>query len=106
MSTKSQKRELRGETQHQSFNLGLIPVLFTSSYACGRVSNRKSESMQNQSTSVFSSRSTLSKIETTPQISKALEKVRDNAILIISASAKNSYVTKPMRVVAEALTER
>ena len=33
------KSELWGETQHQSFNLGLIPVLFTSSYgariACG-----------------------------------------------------------------------
>ena len=71
-----------------------------------RVSNRKSESIQNQSTSVFSSRSTLGKIETTPQIGEALEKVRDNAILIISASTKNSYVTKPMRVVAEALTER
>ena len=37
-----------------------------------RVSNRKSESMQNQSTSVFSSRSTLGKIETTPQIGEAL----------------------------------
>ena len=71
-----------------------------------RVSNRKSESMQNQSTSVFLSRSTLGKIETIPQIGEALEKVRDNAILIISASTKNSYVTKPMRVVAEALTER
>ena len=62
--------------------------------------------MQIQSASMFFSRSTLGKIETTLQIGEALEKVRDNTILIISASTKNSYVTKSMRVVAEALTER
>ena len=37
--------------------------------------------MKNEFISVFSSRSTLGKIETTPQIGKALEKVCANAIL-------------------------
>ena len=37
--------------------------------------------MQNQSTSVFSVRSTLGKIETTLQIGDALEKLCENAIL-------------------------
>ena len=37
--------------------------------------------MQNQSTLVFSVRSTLGKIETTPQIGKILEKVCENAML-------------------------
>ncbi len=46
-----------------------------------RVSNRKSESMQNQSISVFSVRSTLGMIETTLQISETLEKVCENALL-------------------------
>ena len=46
-----------------------------------RVSNPKSESMQNEFISVFSGRSTVGKIETTPQIGEALEKVRTNAIL-------------------------
>ena len=46
-----------------------------------RVSNPKSESMQNKFISVFLSRSTLGKIETTPQIGEALEKVHANAIL-------------------------
>ena len=46
-----------------------------------RVSNRKSESMQNQSISEFSVRSTLGKMETTPQIGNTLEKVCENAIL-------------------------
>ena len=46
-----------------------------------RVSNRKSRSMQNEFISVVSSRPTLGKIETMPQIGYALGKVRDNAIL-------------------------
>ena len=37
--------------------------------------------MQNEFISVISSRPTLGKIETTPQIGYALGKVRDNAIL-------------------------
>ena len=40
-----------------------------------RVSNRKSKRMQNQSISVFSVRSTLGKMETTPQIGDTFEKV-------------------------------
>ena len=40
-----------------------------------RVTTLKSEDMQNQSTLVFSVRSTLGKIETTPQIGEALEKL-------------------------------
>ena len=35
-------------------------------HLAGRVSNRKYESMQNQSTAVFPSRSTIGKIETIP----------------------------------------
>ena len=46
-----------------------------------RVSNRKYESLQIQSTTVFPSRSTLGMIETIPQIGKALEKFAPNAIL-------------------------
>ena len=46
-----------------------------------RVTNLKSEGMQNQSTSVFSVRSTLGKIETTPEIGETLEKVCKIAIL-------------------------
>ena len=46
-----------------------------------RVSNRKSQSMQNEFISVVSSRPTLGKVETMPQISYALGKVRDNTIL-------------------------
>ena len=65
----------------------------------GRVSNRINESMQNQSTSVFSSRSTLGKIETTLQIGETLEKVRANAILNHTHKYKYGYVTKPMHVV-------
>ena len=41
----------------------------------GRVTTLKSEDMQNQSTLVFSVRSTLGKIKTTPQIGEALEKL-------------------------------
>ena len=47
----------------------------------GRVSNRKYESLQIQSTTVFPSRSTLGMIETIPQIGKALEKFAPNAIV-------------------------
>ena len=65
----------------------------------GRVSNRKSESMQIQSASMFFSRSTPSKIETTLQIGEILEKVRANAILYHTHKYKYGYVTKPMRVV-------
>ena len=46
-----------------------------------RVTNLKSEGMQNQPTSVFSVRSTLGKIETMPQIGETLEKVCEIAIL-------------------------
>ena len=49
--------------------------------------------MQNQSTSVFLVRPTL---ETTPQISEALEKVSENTILITNTNTKNGYVTKTM----------
>ena len=43
--------------------------------ANGRVSNRKSKSMQNEFFSVFSSGSILDMMETTPQISEAPENV-------------------------------
>ena len=46
-----------------------------------RVSNRKYESMQNQSTAVFPSRSTIGKIETIPQIGMTLKMFAPNAIL-------------------------
>ena len=63
--------------------------------------------MQNQSTLVFSVRSTLGKIETTPQIGEALEKVRENAILNHKCKyKKNGYVTKTMRTGVGAPAER
>ena len=46
-----------------------------------RVSNRKYESMQNQSTAVFPSRSTIGKIETIPQMEMTLKMFAPNAIL-------------------------
>ena len=46
-----------------------------------RVSNRKYESMQNQSTAVFPSRSTIGKIETIPQMGITLKMFAPNAIL-------------------------
>ena len=46
-----------------------------------RMSNRKGRSMQNDFISVVSGRPTLGKIETTPQISYALGKVGEKAIL-------------------------
>ena len=46
-----------------------------------RVSNRKGRSMQNEFVSVVSSRPTLGKIETTPQISYAFGNVCEKAIL-------------------------
>ena len=46
-----------------------------------RVSNRKGRSIQNEFVSVVSSRPTLGKIETMPQIGYALGKVREKAIL-------------------------
>ena len=57
-----------------------------------RVSSRKYESLQIQSTTVFPSRSTLGMIETIPQIGKALEKFAPNAILIL-IKLLNGYVT-------------
>ena len=62
-----------------------------------RVSNPKSEGMQNEF-SVFSSRSTLGKIETTPQIGEALERVGANAILNHERKYKKGYVTKIMHM--------
>ena len=59
-----------------------------------RVTNLKSEGMQNQSTSIFSVSSTLGKIETTPEIGKTLDKVCEIAILNHKQSTKNGYVTK------------
>ena len=56
-----------------------------------RVTNLKSEGMQNQPTSVFSVRSTLGKIETMPQIIETLEKV---CKIAISKVYKNGYVTR------------
>ena len=52
----------------------------------------KVESMQNEFVYVVSSRPTLCKIETTPQIGYALGKVRDNAIL------RKGYMTNTMRI--------
>ena len=46
-----------------------------------RVSNRKYESMQNQSTAVFPSGSTIDKIETIPQMGRILKMFAPNAIL-------------------------
>ena len=46
-----------------------------------RVSNRKYESIQNQSTAVFPSRSTIGKIETIPQMGMTLKMFAPNAIL-------------------------
>ena len=46
-----------------------------------RVSNRKYESMQNQATAVFPSRSTIGKIETVPQMGMTLKMFAPNAIL-------------------------
>ena len=46
-----------------------------------RASNRKYESMQNQSTAVFPSRSTIGKIETIPQMEMTLKMFAPNAIL-------------------------
>ena len=46
-----------------------------------RVSNRKYESMQNQSTAVFPSRSTIGKIEAIPQMGMTLKMFAPNAIL-------------------------
>ena len=68
-----------------------------------RVSNLKSESMQNEFISVFSSRS---KIETTPQIGEALEKVRANAILNHERKYKKGYVIKIMHTEAGALNRK
>ena len=70
--------EFENETSHQAesrTNKYLLRMLDS------RVPNPKSESMQNEFISVFLGRSTLGKLETTPQIGEALEKVRANAIL-------------------------
>ena len=68
-----------------------------------RVSNPKSESMQNKFISVFLSRSILGMTETPPQIGEALEKVYANAILYHKHKYKKDYVTKIMRIGAGAL---
>ena len=68
-----------------------------------RVSNPKSESMQNKFISVFLSRSTLGMTETKPQIGEALEKVCTNAILYHKHKYKKDYVTEIMRIGARAL---
>ena len=68
-----------------------------------RVSNPKSESIQNKFISVFLSRSTLGMTETTPQIGEALEKVCANAILYHKRKYKKDYVTKMMHIGAGAL---
>ena len=52
--------------------------------------------MQNEFISVVSSRPTLGKIESTPQIGYALGKVCVNAILNYKRKYKNGYVTKTM----------
>ena len=70
------------------------------------MSNPKSESMQNEFFSVFSSRSTLGKIETTPQIGEALERVGANAILNHEHKYKKGYVTKIMHTEAGALNRK
>ena len=70
------------------------------------MSNPKSESMQNEFFSVFSSRSTLGKIETTPQIGEALERVGANAILNHERKYKKGYVTKIMHTEAGALNRK
>ena len=59
--------------------------------------------MQNKFISVSSSRSTLGKIETTPQIGEALEKVCANAVLSHERKYKKGYVTKIMHTEAGAL---
>ena len=59
----------------------LINTYRSNSQLFVRVSNRKYESLQIQSITVFPSRSTLGMIETIPQIGKALEKFAPNAIL-------------------------
>ena len=62
-----------------------------------RVSNRKYESMQNQSTAVFPSRSTVGKIETIPHMGMTLKMFAPNAS---NVSAKIGYVTKITRTIA------
>ena len=64
--------------------------------------------MQNKFVSVVSSRPTLGRIETTPQIGYALGNVREKAILnlITSPSTKNGYVTKTMCIEAGAQAVR
>ena len=60
--------------------------------------------MQNEFVSVVSSRPTLGKIETTPQISYALGKVREKAIL--NHKPKYGHVTKTMCIEAGAQAVR
>ena len=62
--------------------------------------------MQNEFVSVVSSRPTLGKIETTPQIGYALGKVRKKAILNHKPKYKNGYVTKTMCIEAGAQAVR
>ena len=58
--------------------------------------------MQNQSTAVFPSRSTIGKIETIPQMGMTLKMFAPNAILnnVSNVSAKIGYVTKITRTIA------
>ena len=65
-------------------------------HTTGRVSNRKSGSIQNHLISVFSVRSTLGKKETTLQISEVLEKACENAKLNHKRKYQKWYVTKIM----------
>ena len=51
---------------------------------------------------LFSDRSILGKMKTTPQISEALEKVHANALLNLPCKYKKWYVTKTMRTVVGA----
>ena len=62
--------------------------------------------MQNEFISVVSSRPTLGKIESTPQIGYALGKVCENAILNHKRKYKNGYVTKTMHKEAGAQAVR
>ena len=77
--------------------LNFMDIALFQYYSCTckvRVSNWKSESMQNWSISVFSVRPTLGKIETTPQIGDTLEKVCENTILNHKCKYQERYVTK------------
>ena len=93
---------------HQCIKIGretsqrvwLVTVQYQNDIRNYRVSNRKYESMQNQSTAVFPSRSTIGKIETIPQMGMTLKMFAPNAILTSNVSAKIGYVTKITHTIA------